>query len=93
MLEALFVAYFCESKFISDAAVLEELASRLGVEGAAELLSSTTYNDEVEMDEQTAHAIGITGVPAFVINEKYLVSGAQGADQLRGVIEQAWAER
>jgi predicted DsbA family dithiol-disulfide isomerase len=47
----------------------------------------------VRSDQAQAQAYGISGVPFFVVDEKFGVSGAQPADVLRQVLEQAWADR
>ena len=54
---------------------------------------ATSYADAVRADEAEARALGITGVPFFVVDRKYGVSGAQPADQLLAVLERAWSER
>jgi len=51
------------------------------------------YGEAVRTDEQMAMQIGIRGVPFFVLDRRYGVSGAQGADALLGALEQAWSER
>jgi predicted DsbA family dithiol-disulfide isomerase len=55
-------------------------------------LADQRYAAAVRDDESEAAALGISGVPFFVIDRKYGVSGAQPADQLLGALRQAWVE-
>ena len=64
---------------------LDEAEARAALEGQ-------TYLGAVRRDEQEAVAFGISGVPFFVIDRKYGVSGAQPPAALLQVLEQAWAE-
>ena len=57
------------------------------------MLGSDELADEVWADIEQAQRFGATGVPFFVIDEKYGVSGAQPADTFTQVLERAWAER
>jgi predicted DsbA family dithiol-disulfide isomerase len=93
MSQRLYEAYFGEGALISEHQVLASLANEVGLEGASEMLAGDALGDVVRGDEQQAHAYGLSGVPAFVIDEKYLVSGAQGVDALAQALQQAWAER
>ena len=56
------------------------------------MLSSDAYTDQVDTDEAMARAIGATGVPLFVVDRKYGISGAQPADTITLVLERAWSE-
>lgn len=92
--ERLLKAYFVDSLNLSDHNVLSELASEVGVDGAKVLmvLESDEYTSEVRLDEQTASNIGVTGVPFFVFNNKYAVSGAQPPELLLEVLEKVKSE-
>lgn len=94
MEERLFKAYFTDGLAIGDTETLVKLASEVGIdpEEAQTVLSSDAYADEVRADIQKARRFGIQGVPFFAIDEKYGVSGAQPAEVLKEVLEQAWAE-
>ena len=59
---------------------------------ARAVLADEEYADEVKADIKRARTLGIQGVPFFAIDEKYGVSGAQPAEVLHEVLEQAWAE-
>jgi predicted DsbA family dithiol-disulfide isomerase len=56
------------------------------------VLGSDTYAAEVRAEEQQAGELGINGVPFFVVDRRYGVSGAQPADVLLQVLDRAWAE-
>jgi predicted DsbA family dithiol-disulfide isomerase len=47
----------------------------------------------VRADESAAYELGITGVPAFLIDQRVMVLGAQGADEIADALRQAWASR
>ena len=55
-------------------------------------LQGSDFADEVRGDEARAAALGISGVPFFVIDEAYGISGAQPAEVLLGALERAWSE-
>ncbi|HEV2796621.1 MAG TPA: DsbA family oxidoreductase [Nocardioides sp.] len=89
--EALFAAYFTEARNIADHAVLREVAVTAGLDGARvdEVLGSREFEDEVRADVEQAQAYGATGVPFFVIDQKYAVSGAQPTEVFTQVLERA----
>ena len=93
--EALLSAYFVEARNVADHAVLREVAVGAGVDATAvdRVLGSDELADEVWADIEQAQRFGATGVPFFVIDEKYGVSGAQPADTFTQVLERAWSER
>ena len=57
-----------------------------------EVLAGLEFQDEVYADIEQASAYGATGVPFFVIDQKYGVSGAQPAETFREVLERAWSD-
>ena len=77
--ERILKAYFVETMDISNYEVLTKLAEEVGLNGAKalEVLETETYAAEVRKDEAEASKLNITGVPYFVFNNKYAVSGAQ----------------
>jgi predicted DsbA family dithiol-disulfide isomerase len=85
-------AYFTEGRAIGDPAVLAELAGEAGLDPAevAEVLRSSAHGDAVLADQQQAARIGISGVPFFVVDDRYGVSGAQPVDVLLQVLRRAW---
>jgi predicted DsbA family dithiol-disulfide isomerase len=92
--ERLFRATFTEGEAIADAETLVRLVAEAGLDAdeAHAVLAEDRYAAEVRHDEEQAQRLGITGVPFFVIDGKYGVSGAQPADVLRQVLDRAWAE-
>ena len=93
--ERLLRATFTEGEPIGDAETLVRLVADAGLDAdeARAVLASDRYAAEVRGDEQQARAYGITGVPFFVVDGRYGVSGAQPAEALGQVLAQAWAER
>lgn len=83
-------AYFIEGKWLNDDDFLVHLAESIGLEEARvrEILTSNAYLDAVRLDQAQAVEIGVQGVPFFVIDEQYGVSGAQPIE----VFEQVLAE-
>ncbi len=92
--EALFKAYFTDGKNIADHTVLTEIGKQIGLDGSkvAEVLASDAYAQDVWADVKEAQSIGVRGVPFFVINRKYAVSGAQPSEQFLQVLNTAFAE-
>jgi predicted DsbA family dithiol-disulfide isomerase len=90
--ERLMAAYFTDGEAIGDHDVLARLAAEVGLEEPAvrEVLASGAFTAEVRHDEQEARQLGITGVPFFVIDRAYGISGAQSPDLMLSALEQAW---
>ncbi len=86
---AIYRAYWLDAKSIDDRQVLSEVARSIGLEKNIFLaaLDDPKYETRVDRDIEQAHLYGLNGVPALVFNNKYLVSGAQPYDVLRGVVE------
>ena len=93
MLERLFRAYFSEGLDISDHDTLATLSREVGVLGADEALVSNKFADDVRRDENLAAKIGITGVPALILNGRVHLSGAQGAPAMLQALREAWSLR
>ncbi len=91
--EKLLRAYFVEGKNIADFDSLILLGEEAGlnVEELNLLFKSNKYSDEVDKDIDEAQEIGVTGVPFFVFNRKYAVSGAQEVATFLNVLEKAKA--
>lgn len=81
---ALFEAYFGRAENVSDADVLVRCAAAVGLdaEQARAVLDSDRYADAVRQDEAQYQQAGVSAVPAYVVNQKYLISGAQEPDTL-----------
>jgi predicted DsbA family dithiol-disulfide isomerase len=92
--ERLLRAYFSEGEAIGEPDVLERIAVETGLDAAevTDLLTGDRFAAEVRDDEQRARALGINGVPFFVIDERYGISGAQPAELIGSALEQAWSE-
>jgi predicted DsbA family dithiol-disulfide isomerase len=91
--ERLFRAYFCEGELVSDHQRLSELAREVGVSDVDTLWESDAFTDVVRGDEAYAQELGVTGVPCFLMDSKFVVNGAQGAAQILDVLRRAWARR
>lgn len=93
--ERLLRAYFTEGRHIGRADDLVELAGEIGLdrEAAATALAEHTYLPDVKADMAQAVAYGIQGVPFFVIESKYGISGAQESATFLAALTQAAAER
>jgi predicted DsbA family dithiol-disulfide isomerase len=94
MLTRLFKAFFTDAKNVADTETLVELAGEVGLnkEQARAALESERYTDSVSADIDQAARYGIHGVPFFIFEGKYAVSGAQGEEALRGALEQIWQQ-
>jgi predicted DsbA family dithiol-disulfide isomerase len=94
MKERLLRAYFSDGDLISDHATLVRCAVDVGLkeEDVRAMLASDAYAADVRRDEAEAQAMGIRGVPCFVIDRKYAVSGAQPPAELRAMLDEAYAE-
>ncbi|MFL1999253.1 DsbA family oxidoreductase [Microbacterium sp. A1-JK] len=93
--ERLMSAYFTEGRHLGRDDVLVALAADAGLDpdAARDALVSERYLDDVRADQAQAQAYGITGVPFFVIDGKYGVSGAQPAEAFAQIARQVWDER
>lgn len=95
MTERLMSAYFTEGRHVGRAEDLAALASEIGLDAtaAAAALRDHTYRDDVMADEQQARDLGINGVPFFVIDGKWALSGAQEPATFAGALAHAERER
>lgn len=82
MEEKLFAAHFCEGQNAADAKTLIQLGASVGLpESEIEaMLSSEAFAKEVDADVAQAKKLGIRGVPFFLLNHEFSVSGAQGTE-------------
>ncbi|WP_183095922.1 DsbA family oxidoreductase [Nocardioides stalactiti] len=92
--DALLHAYFGEARNVADHAVLREVALGVGLDPARvdRVLASDDFAGEVAADIAQARAYGATGVPFFVVDERYGVSGAQPSEVFAQLLDQAWRE-
>lgn len=94
MLARLFKAYFTDGLNTADTETLVQLAGEVGLDpGAARAaLESDAYTAEVQADINQAAQYGIEGVPFFIFDNKYAISGAQGAEAFGQALNQIWQE-
>jgi predicted DsbA family dithiol-disulfide isomerase len=94
MKERLFAAYYLEGQDLNSLDTLASLAAEIGLDAAAarQALEAGTYANEVRRDEYEAQQIGVRGVPFFVFEDKYAVSGAQPSEVFAEVLDKVWAE-
>jgi predicted DsbA family dithiol-disulfide isomerase len=92
--EALFKAHFTEGKNIDDAETLMNIGVSAGIERdeLKNTIDSEEFSKQVRQDEQQAQLYGINGVPFFVLNNKYGVSGAQSPETFLQALTQAWED-
>jgi len=86
---------FSEGLAVSDHTELAALAVEVGLpaDEVTAVLSTDRYADAVRRDQAQGRAYGITGVPFFVVDEAFGISGAQPAPLILQALEQAWAQR
>lgn len=92
--EELLAAYFTRAANVADHEVLRSAAASVGLDAARveQVLAGDAYADAVETDIRQAAAYGASGVPFFVVDGSYGVSGAQPAETFRQVLDRAWAD-
>jgi predicted DsbA family dithiol-disulfide isomerase len=95
MKERLMRAYFTEGEPVGDADTLVKLATEVGLDGeqARATLDTEAFADAVHADEELAARIGIRGVPFFVLDRRFGVSGAQPSELLLQALDKAWEAR
>ena len=92
--ERLHQAYFTDQASVFDHSSLADLAVGAGLDRGEVLgvLASDQYGADVDADEQLARSFGVSGVPFFVIDRRYGISGAQPPEIMTQVLDRAWAE-
>jgi len=92
--EQLFKAYFTDGKNTADHETLLELGAVIGldVEELKSVLESNRFSDNVRKDIYEAQQVGARGVPFFVLDRKYAVSGAQQPETFLGALEKSFGE-
>ncbi|WP_421941844.1 DsbA family oxidoreductase [Pedobacter sp.] len=92
--EKLFEAHFVQGKNIGEDAVLLEVAKEIGLDAteAAVMLNSDQYAEAVRYDIYESQNLGIRGVPYFVMDRKYGVSGAQPVQAFTEALTQSFQE-
>lgn len=94
MTERLLKAHFTDTLHIGNPETLADLAVEVGLDrtDALHVLANDDYSKEVHADIQEAGALGVRGVPFFVINSKYAISGAQPSEVFLDALQKAWNE-
>ncbi len=92
--ERLFKAYLVDGRDINDNTTLGQIGKEIGLNEAdvLKMLAGTAYAKEVNADMKEAEQLGVTGVPFFVFDRKYAVSGAQHADTFLHTLQRSYAE-
>jgi len=94
MTERLLKAHFTDTLHLGNHDTLADLAVEVGLDRAEAMrvLADGEYASEVRKDEQEAAQLGARGVPFFVINRKYGISGAQPSEVFLEALQKAWDE-
>ena len=92
--EQLFKAYFTDGKDMSNHSTLIELGKEIGLNEREVLtvLESAQYGEKVNFDITEGSQLGVTGVPFFVFDRKYAISGAQPIETFLNALKQSFAE-
>ncbi|MGW7052028.1 DsbA family oxidoreductase [Streptomyces sp. NPDC054887] len=96
LLDLAYRANFAEERSVFDTRVLLDLAVEAGLdadEARAVLDDESAYAEEVRGDEREAAELGASGVPFFVLDRRYGISGGQPAEVFTRALEQAWESR
>ena len=90
--ERLFAAHFTRGEAIGDRATLVRLAGEIGLDPdeAARALDSDLYADQVRADQAEAAELQIRGVPYFLLDRRFAISGAQPEQVFVDALQQAW---
>lgn len=90
MIDALYKAYFEDARNIGDLSVLVAIAVELGMDGddIQQRLQAGEKRDVVLAEVEMAHQVGVTGVPFFVFNNQFAISGAQAPHVISQVLQQ-----
>jgi len=93
--ERLLRAHFCEGRHVGRDDDLADLAADVGLDvtEVREALNDGRYQPAVEQDLELARSLGVTGVPFFVIDRRFAITGAQPAGVFSEVLERAVASR
>lgn len=92
MKERFLKAYFTEGKNIADFDTLTALAVEVGLDAdkVKEVLESGEYADKIQYDIYESQQLGVRGVPFFVLDGKYGISGAQHPDVFKDTLDKVW---
>ena len=87
-------AYFTDALNLANHSTLLDLAAEVGldIQKAEKVLSSNEYKDQVNNEIYEGRQVGVQGVPFFVLNRKYAISGAQQEEYFLSALNQLWTE-
>ena len=93
--ERLFKAYFSEGKNTADRSTLIQLGTEIGLEKneVVKMLEGNSFATEVQKDISEARQVGIDGVPFFLIDRTYGISGAQQTEIFLETLNKSWMEK
>jgi len=88
--DAVFKAFWTDGRDISDPAVLEQIMTEIGLDFSAAVagITSGEYERRFEEEKALARRLGISAIPAFIIDGKYLISGAQPVEVFRQALRE-----
>jgi predicted DsbA family dithiol-disulfide isomerase len=92
--ESLFKAYFTDGKDMSDHSILIQLGKEIGLneEEITTALTNEEFDSKVNLDISEGSQLGVAGVPFFVFDRKYAISGAQPIETFLNALKQSYAE-
>lgn len=92
--ERFFAAYYTEGQDLNNPETLVKLAAEIGLDEteSRQVLQNDTYKEAVLHDQYEAAQVGARGVPFFVFNNKYAISGAQPTETFLQALNQIWQE-
>lgn len=92
--KALYDAHFTNGEVLNDEDTLARLSESVGLDGdtVREIVNSDQYNQDVNVDISQASSLGIQGVPFFLVNDKYSISGAQPVELFQEALEKIYHE-
>lgn len=90
-----YAAHLSEGELLSDSETIVRLAEEVDLDGTevGRILESKEYTEKLTQDITEARSIGVQGVPFFVFEGKYTMSGAQPADVFKQVLDKVWEEK
>jgi predicted DsbA family dithiol-disulfide isomerase len=93
--EAVWAALFGEARDVFDPQVLTEIAVSVGLDAATvtAVIDGDAYATDVRGDEEEARALGVTGVPFFVLAGRYAIPGAQEVEIFEQALQKAWDDQ
>ena len=91
VIHLLFDAYFTKNLKLADRTVLTDIAKQVGIEENElnKMLASKDFIDDVRYDENEAYSLGVHGVPYFVIDDMYVISGCDSISGMKHTIKKS----